>query len=647
MTKLTLADLANLENEITFVSLLNTNSAGIESAFEDTVSRSGKAPNQMLSDLDMNSHTILNLPAASNPTSPVRKLEYEFDTALLSTLENQVASLISGTPGALFTTDRIVTTGANPYAAGPDDLLNADIVIGSPGTRHDSSIMMWSNVSANRLSSENERFNFDSYHSIGGEGAYITGAISGDSFFSGPVLIKDGRPWADVRAFGEGLGTNDDWSGAFQAAIDYISTRYGGGIVYAPPNTGGSPYVCLSDITLPAYVTLQGTGRFTTIGNGHNEFTVILNGPQAALDNLHVYGKGSNNDTGSFGATKSAVKVTELGVEARLTNVTAVGGFHSFELRAPDIFMCNCNGGGGYGSAMVYIAAGMWLIRNKFDQSWPKPLTANITSGGGVPAYQSAHAYNVGDLVSISGQLIQCWTAGTTHATTPPALRNSGVLMPDGTAEWLHVSAATYYGIQIDGPLGSPITEVQITQTDLSGSFMAGIALTNTQPGGSPPTEIKVTQGVIGQHLQAGVWILSGGRIQLSDMEIGGGAFNTGSAVVVGIGTQGDNSICNSELFGTRNTIEIQGGTNNIINGNRIYGASNAGVLAFSGVSKFIITNNCLGVGSGFTPNTIGVQVGAGSSDKYIIANNIFTGAVSDLSDGGTGVNKTVSGNVF
>ncbi len=63
MPKIILDDLTSIQNDPTAVDTINDNSALIEAAFENTLSRDGTSPNQMGADLDMNSHKILNLPA--------------------------------------------------------------------------------------------------------------------------------------------------------------------------------------------------------------------------------------------------------------------------------------------------------------------------------------------------------------------------------------------------------------------------------------------------------------------------------------------------------------------------------------------------------------------------------------------------------
>lgn len=72
MSKITLADLASIQNDPTAVDTINDNSAIIEVAFDNTLSRDGTSPNQMNANIDMNSHRILNLPRPLSPNEPAR-----------------------------------------------------------------------------------------------------------------------------------------------------------------------------------------------------------------------------------------------------------------------------------------------------------------------------------------------------------------------------------------------------------------------------------------------------------------------------------------------------------------------------------------------------------------------------------------------
>lgn len=74
MAKLSLTDLASIEgNEATAISAINANNAAIETALENTLSRDGTSPNDMLADLDMGGFTIYNLPSPTLDSEPATK----------------------------------------------------------------------------------------------------------------------------------------------------------------------------------------------------------------------------------------------------------------------------------------------------------------------------------------------------------------------------------------------------------------------------------------------------------------------------------------------------------------------------------------------------------------------------------------------
>lgn len=96
--KTTLTDVSNLAVGNTAAVNINANNTAIETAIENTLSRDGTAPNEMLSQLDMNSNRIINLPAANSPTEPARKAEVD---AIIA------GHVFAGTPGF------IVSDGVN------------------------------------------------------------------------------------------------------------------------------------------------------------------------------------------------------------------------------------------------------------------------------------------------------------------------------------------------------------------------------------------------------------------------------------------------------------------------------------------------------------------------------------------------------
>lgn len=91
MAKLTLTDLINLSNDQTTIATINSNSAAIETALEQTLSRDGTAPNQMFADFDMNSNKIMNLPLPTTALEPVRKVEFDNVVANIGDAANNAA----------------------------------------------------------------------------------------------------------------------------------------------------------------------------------------------------------------------------------------------------------------------------------------------------------------------------------------------------------------------------------------------------------------------------------------------------------------------------------------------------------------------------------------------------------------------------
>lgn len=72
MSKVILNNIGDLTQTATAQAAINTNFNTLQTAFDNTLSRDGSSPNQMSSELDMNSKQIINLPAALTSSSPLR-----------------------------------------------------------------------------------------------------------------------------------------------------------------------------------------------------------------------------------------------------------------------------------------------------------------------------------------------------------------------------------------------------------------------------------------------------------------------------------------------------------------------------------------------------------------------------------------------
>jgi len=104
MAKLTLNDLTTLANPASAIAIINANSAAIEAAVENTLSRDGTSPNQMTADHDMNSNSILNLADAIADTDGMNKRSTQ-------TLINSAIS-VRGTVQNVLGTSPVTITGA-------------------------------------------------------------------------------------------------------------------------------------------------------------------------------------------------------------------------------------------------------------------------------------------------------------------------------------------------------------------------------------------------------------------------------------------------------------------------------------------------------------------------------------------------------
>lgn len=72
MSKITLSTVSELQAFPSAAANINSNSATLTTAMDNTLSRDGTSPNQMNAALDMNSNRIVNLPAPIASTEPVR-----------------------------------------------------------------------------------------------------------------------------------------------------------------------------------------------------------------------------------------------------------------------------------------------------------------------------------------------------------------------------------------------------------------------------------------------------------------------------------------------------------------------------------------------------------------------------------------------
>jgi len=524
MSKISLTSLVNLQNETTAVNAINNNNAALTTAFDNTLSRDGTSPNPMLSNLDMNSNQILNLPSPATTSSPAR---------LVDVVSNPTITVPPvGTSGAVVG----LLNGNNTYS----------------GTSN------------------------------------FAGNIIGNPTFTGNAYFKSGKPWADITAYGADPSGVLDSSTAIQNAITAVSAL-GGGTVYIP--TG--QYFVQVGINVLNNVTLQGANiNGSIIQSWHVDVVTVTLNSGSFLKDLTVFGKGVNQDTGTFGASNPAVQVQ--GVFGGIINCVITGGAQTVYCgtNSGDNLFLNVNfGGSTYGVSNTNTQGANWYLRCKIDNS---TTGITVTNGPSFPTWAATTAYTVGQVVINGAFLIQCSSAGTSGGSAP-VNKNYLVPMTDGGVTWLLYRQGTYYGWQAATGAG----ENHFTQCDFSGAYSSSMNFSQGTAQAQPPVTV-ITDSV-----------LSAGAI-----------LTTGNKWV---------SFSNCELAGTITVAATYTGNLSINNCYGVSGGFNVGIGA--AVSNFLIGNNNLGGGT--------VTVAAGASDHYNKVNNLNV----TVTDNGTGVNKTISGN--
>lgn len=130
MAKLTLTDLSS---ETGFLADVNANSALIETALDNTVSRDGTSPNQMNANLDMNSNRVMNLPSPQNANDAVRYQDLLGSGLIQVTGTTVIPDPSAATVGDVLTTDGTVNA---VWTAIPDtNTLGIDDLVAPAGDR--------------------------------------------------------------------------------------------------------------------------------------------------------------------------------------------------------------------------------------------------------------------------------------------------------------------------------------------------------------------------------------------------------------------------------------------------------------------------------------------------------------------------------
>lgn len=126
MAKITLNEITVVDNSA--AQTINTNNSAISTAIENTLSRDGASPNQMSSDLDMNSNRIINLPFPNTGGEPVTQAygEANYSSAAVQLLveEAQAASADAANSASSATNSSLTAASAASSATASQTAAN-------------------------------------------------------------------------------------------------------------------------------------------------------------------------------------------------------------------------------------------------------------------------------------------------------------------------------------------------------------------------------------------------------------------------------------------------------------------------------------------------------------------------------------------
>src|ERR1700734_1516651 len=216
-----LNSIGNLQDTTTAQTTLNANNALIENAFEDVLSRSGTTPNQMLSNFDMNSNQILNLPAPATANSPVRLVDVTSSSTIASVPPVGTSGAVVGLLNANNTysgnsifTGTVAVTGPTLSIGSTTivDFSGSSGVLGQVLTSNGTSSPTWQN---NRIT-------------LTGNTNYYVATTGSDS-----NLGTSGSPWLTLQHAHDYLISNVDFAG-FTVTINVAAGTYAGFLCFSP-----------------------------------------------------------------------------------------------------------------------------------------------------------------------------------------------------------------------------------------------------------------------------------------------------------------------------------------------------------------------------------------------------------------------------
>jgi hypothetical protein len=463
----------------------------------------------------------------------------------------------------------------------------------------------------------------------------VTGASGG--------WVRDRQPrqyW--VSWFGASTAAVDS-APAIQAAINFATSEFGGSIYFSGYYRVDSGIV-INGNDIKLFGTENTAGMFT---NTAGKQLLKISGSRNGLYNLILHYNVFTSTTSDW------CLWLENGAKFTARDCRFYGGYHPLALTGTgisDTVWDNCTFDYTTGPAQVYtvrtdagLNGGHHFRRCLFNLTYPvlNPTSSSQFKG----AWASATAYSVGDLVTVRGGLyyLQCRTVtggATSGATEPFGVGTEvwyGINIVDNNVTWRLCSRADLVGVRLD----TGTSYIYISNCDVTGPFYRGFVCRNTFAG-DVPEAIYITECTVHGPLNTAVELLAVNQAHISALDSFSPIFSGSIGVDVTSGAE-DVNIERINLRGFTDGVNINGPKVRVAGSTIIGGGT--GVRVKAGVSGFRIIDNNVGSRTVGGANTTGVVVEVGASNNYTIAHNTVSGAGTGVTDGGTGLNKTVADN--
>lgn len=433
MTKLTLSNVQNFQNESAAVTALAQNNAATVAAMENTVSRDGTLPNHMNAEFDMNSNRIINLPDAVSDQEPATYSQLvDFAAAVGGGAVTQGQYVVMSADPTLLN-ERVLTAGTNIGIT--DGGANGNVTIAV--NDNELNALATTTAAANKL-------------------PYFNGATTAtttDLSAYGRTLIDDADATTARATLGLVIGTDVQPKDTDLDAVAGLSTT---GLIART----GSGTAATRTLTAPA------AGITVTNGDGvAGNPTLVLANDLAAVEGLA--GTGLITHTAANTMTERTLTAPSAGIT--ITNPAGIAGNPTFAL-ADDLGAIEALAGTGLA---VHTGVSTWAERT---------LTApaagiTVTNGNGVAGNPTLVLAN--DLAAYEGLAANGMVART--ATDTAAVRT--------------ITAGTAIGVSNgDGVSGNPTISVNDAElTALAGVTSAADALPYFTGSGTATTTTLTT----------------------------------------------------------------------------------------------------------------------------------------------------------